>query len=107
MTAYMSGDGALAQVLVGRFGAELALIGESAARRGGTIIAASDQLDGQAVAYAFSKHALIGEEIFQASAYLSDSPVRRGEAVALDFMRWLLIAAIVALAASRILTAGG
>jgi hypothetical protein len=107
MTAYVSGDGAQAQVLVGRFGTELALIGEAGVRRGGTVIAASDQLDGQAVAYAFSKHPLIGEEIFQASAYLSESAVRRGEAVALDVLRWILIAAIIALAASRILNTGG
>jgi hypothetical protein len=107
MTAYISADGAQAQVLMGRFGTELALIGEAGVRRGGTVIAASDQLDGQAVAYAFSKHALIGEEIFQASAYLSESAVRRGEAVALDVLRWLLIAAVIVLAASRILNTGG
>lgn len=107
LTAAAASDRAMAHVLVGRFGPELALIGESAVRRGGTVIAASDRLDGQAVAFAFSKHALIGEELFQASAYLDDSPVRRGEAAALDVLRWLLIAAIVALAAGHILTVGG
>lgn len=107
MTAYVSGDGAQAQVLVGRFGTELALISEASVRRGGTVIAASDQLDGQAVAFAFSKHPLIGEEIFQASAYLSESALRRGEAVAVDVLRWVLIVAILGLAASRILNVGG
>lgn len=106
MTAYISGDGAQSQVLVGRFGTELALISEAGVRRGGTVLAASDQLDGQAVAYAFSKQPLIGEEIFQASAYLTESALRRGEAVALDVLRWILIAAIIALAASRILNTG-
>lgn len=107
MTAYLSADGVQTQVLTGRFGAEIALIGEAGVRRGGTVIAASDQLDGQAIAYAFSKHALIGEEIFQASAYLGESAVRRGEAVAVDVLRWILIAAIIALAASRTLNTGG
>lgn len=107
MTAYVSADGAHAQVLVGRFGTELALISEAGVRRGGTVIAASDQLDGQAVAYAFSQHPLIGEEIFQASAYLTENSVRRGEAVALDVLRWVLIAAVIALAANRILNTGG
>ena len=107
MTAYVSGDRASSQVLVGRFGTELALISEASVRRGSVLIAASDQLDGQAVAFAFSQHALIGEEIFQASAYLGNSGVRRGEAVALDMLRWLLIVAVVALAAHRLINMGG
>lgn len=107
MTAYMSGDGALGQVLVGRYGVEMALIGEAAVRRGGTVIAASTQLDAQAVAYAFSTQPLIGEELFQASAYLSASRVRRGEALAMDVLRWILILAVLAIAASRLLNTGG
>lgn len=107
MTAYMSGDSANSHVLVGRFGVELALIAEFGVRRGGTVLAASDQLDGQAVAFAFGKYPLIGEEIFHASAYLSTSRLRRGEAVGMDVLRWLLIAVVVALAAYRITNTGG
>lgn len=107
LTAYLSGDGAMGGVLVGRYGTELALVSEFTVRRGGTVIAASDQLDGQAVAFAFSKHALIGEEIFQAASYLTGGKLRRGETAALDVMRWLLITAIVAIAAYRLTNTGG
>lgn len=107
MTAYVSGDGASSQVLVGRYGVELALIAEASVRRGGLVIAASDQLDGQAAAFVFSKHTLIGEEIFQAAAYLGDSAVRRGEVAALDILRWVLIVVVVALAANRLIISGG
>lgn len=107
MTAYVAADRSPTQVMVGRFGPEIALIGEASVRRGAPFIGATDRLDGQAVAYAFSKAPLIGEELFQASAYLSDRAVRRGEAVAMDILRWLLIAAVIAVAAARIVGAGG
>lgn len=107
LTALQPLEDISANVLVGRFGTELALIAESSVRRGHPVIAATDRLDGQAVAFAFSSRTLIAEELFQASAYLGDSATRKGETVALDLLRMLLVGVIVLVAAQRVLNGGG
>lgn len=95
LTASMGVNNVNANVLVGSFGPELALIAEAAARRDQGIIAASDQLEGQAVAYATSDQPLIGEEIFAAGAYLGDEASFRAALVTQDLLRWLLIIIIL------------
>ncbi len=85
-------------LLVGAFGPELALVSQAAARHGQHFLAASDQLDGQAVAWATGTEPLIGEEIFFAGAYLNPTPGNQAALVMQDTLRWLLIAALVALA---------
>lgn len=104
LTAAMSDDNIGANLLAGSFGPELALIGEAAHRRDQPLIAASDQLEGQAVAYAFSDQPLIAEELFAGGAYLSTNAAQIGALVAQDVLRWLLIAALVA---SAVLAAVG
>ncbi|MBC7814144.1 MAG: hypothetical protein H7175_23520 [Burkholderiales bacterium] len=91
LTGMLGDDDVSAHVLVGSFGTELALIAGAAARRGQPVIAASDQLQGQAVAFAMSESALIGEEIFAAGAYLGESNSQVASIFALDVLRWLLI----------------
>jgi hypothetical protein len=86
-----------ANVLVGSFGPELALITEAAARRNQDLIAASDQLTGQAIAYAMSDQPLIGEEIFAAGAYTGQAASQRAALVAQDLLRWLLILLLIIL----------
>lgn len=85
-------------ILVGTYGAEIALVLDAAARRGATTIATSDDLVGQAAAFVMSTTPLIGEEVFVASAYL-DTEGTRGNAlggvIALDILRVGLIAAII------------
>lgn len=107
LTALQSNEDVSSSVLVGRFGIELALAAESAARRGHPVIAATDRLDGQAVAYAFSTHPLIGEELFQSGAYLDGGATRKGETVALDLLRIVLIGVIALVAVQRFLNGGG
>jgi hypothetical protein len=84
-----------ANFLVGSFGPELALIADAAYRRNQPVIAASDQLEGQAVAFAVSDRPLIGEEIFNAGAFLGGEPGQVAGAVAQDVLRWLLIVLIL------------
>jgi hypothetical protein len=107
LTALQTQEDTSAQVLVGRFGPELALAAEATVRRGHAVLAASDRLDGQAAAYAFSRAPLIGEELFQASAYLGDSAARKGETVALDLLRIGLVVVIALVAAARVINGGG
>ena len=90
-------------ILVGSFGPELALIGESGARGKYTQVAVSDRLEGQAVAYAISDEPLIGEEMFVGGAYLSRQAVHLGSAVAQDVLRWLVVLAILGAAALKFL----
>lgn len=106
LTATIADDNVGTNVLVGSFGPELALIADAAYRRNQPLIAASDQLEGQAVAYALADQPLIGEELFAAGAYMSagQDNAQVTTVVVLDTLRWLLIAAMVAVA---ILTALG
>ena len=46
--------------------------------------------------------ALIGEELFVAGAYMSDSAAQHGSVVTLDVLRWLLILGILIATANAI-----
>jgi hypothetical protein len=82
-------------ILLGRYGFEMALLGESALRHDQTLIAHSDLVEGQAIAFAQADHVLIGEELYVAPAYMGDGLLAQGGVIALDFLRWLVIAGIV------------
>lgn len=84
-------------VLTGSHGIEIALMLDPSNRRNLPSIAVSNQLEGQAVAYAISDYPLIGEEIFAASGYLSDNLKWAKRNLVLDLLRWLLAIAIIAL----------
>jgi hypothetical protein len=85
-------------VLLGRFGPEMMLTAENAIRYNRLLIAQSDQIDGQAVAYAVSETPLIGEELYAGGAYLSESPLQIGGVLAQDVLRYIVIATIIGLA---------
>ena len=82
-------------VFVGDFGAESALIAESAERENSTLIAASDNLSAQSVFYATSQDPLIGEELFATGAYVGAGAVHEASLTVQDILRWLVIAAIL------------
>ncbi|MFP4323322.1 MAG: DUF6754 domain-containing protein [Anaerolineales bacterium] len=85
-----------AHLLLGTYGAELALIGESAARHRQQMVANSTLLEGQAVAYAMADETLIGEELFVGSAYLDrDNVLHMSTLIAQDTLRWVVIAGIL------------
>lgn len=107
LTAMMHDEKVSTSLLAGRFGAELALILESSVRRNKAAVAVSDQLDGQAIAWAFSNHVLIGEEIFNAGAYLGGETGYYAQIITVSSLRWLLILALLALLATRLTQSGG
>lgn len=80
-----------AHILAGSFGAELGLILDSARRNRQGTLAVSDQLQGQAVAYAMADEALIGEELFAAPAWVSDEGRAAADAIVMDVWRALLM----------------
>jgi hypothetical protein len=95
LTATLGDERVSGSILLGSFGAELTLVLDAARRKKQGSIASSIDLQGQAAAYALADETLIGEEMFVAGAYLGDSAAQRGAVVALDTLRWLLIAGIV------------
>jgi hypothetical protein len=84
-----------ANVLVGHFGPEIALLTESADRENQTMIGASDNLSGQAVLFASTQDALIGEELFAAGAYLGTGASHAASLVVQDILRWLILLALL------------
>lgn len=85
-------------ILLGRFGIELALFGESALRHDQTLMAHSDLPEGQAIAFAQADQVLLGEELYVGPAYINRRPVHVGGVVALDVLRWLVILGILVVA---------
>jgi hypothetical protein len=89
-------SGASSHILLGQIGPELALLTEAAHRKRQKVAAYSIGLEGQAIAYASADHALLGEELFVAPAYLEgNQALQVGSAVALDVLRWFVIVIII------------
>jgi hypothetical protein len=89
-------EGVGANLLVGNFGSEVALIAEASERAGSPTLGGTDNLTGQAVMYAVVEDPLIGEETFATGAYLGASKLHHGSLYAQDVLRWVLILAILA-----------
>jgi hypothetical protein len=84
-----------ANVVLGDFGAEAALLAEAADRENTHLIAASDNLSAQSVLYAAAQDPLIGEELFAAGAYVGAGPSHEASLQVQDVLRWLIIVAIL------------
>ncbi len=84
-----------ANVLIGNFGVEAALMVDAAERANTFTLAASDNLAAQAVLYANAQEPLIGEELFAAGAYMDAGPVHTASLTVQDILRWLIIAALL------------
>lgn len=84
-----------ANIMLGNFGVEAGLIADAAARQNSFLLAASDNLPGQAVLYASAQEPLIGEELFAVSEYINHSPMHAASLTVQDILRWMLIAGIL------------
>jgi len=82
-------------ILVGHFGPEAALLADAAERSHATTIGASDNITGQAVLFAGSQEALIGEELFAAGAYLGNDASHAASLTVQDILRWLVVLVMV------------
>jgi len=92
-----------ANILVGSFGAEVALLTDAIERENAFSMAASDSLIAQAALYATASEPLIGEELFAIPAYLQASSFHTASLKAQDILRWLVIAAILAGSALKLI----
>jgi hypothetical protein len=84
-----------ANVLMGSFGVEAALLTDAAERANTFTLAASDNLATQAVLYASAQEPLIGEELYAAGAYVDAGPMHVSSLAVQDILRWLAILAIL------------
>jgi Domain of unknown function (DUF6754) len=94
-----------ANIFMGDFGAESALLAEASDRENTSLIAASDNLSAQSVFYASSQEPLIGEELFAAGAYVGAGASHEASLNVQDILRWLIILAIIIGAGLKILGA--
>lgn len=84
-----------ANVLLGDFGAEAALLADAADREDANLIAASDNLSAQSILYASAQDPLIGEELFASGAYIGAGASHDASLQVQDILRWLVILAIL------------
>jgi hypothetical protein len=85
-----------ANVLIGNFAAEVAIINEAAERAHSLTLAGTDNVPGQAVLYATAQETLIGEETFAGGAYLGAGLTHIASLHVQDIFRWILIGVISA-----------
>ncbi len=92
-----------ANIMIGHFGPEAALLTEASDRENVISIGASDDLSGQAVLFANTTDALIGEELFATGAYLGAGASHAASLTVQDILRWLVILGLLGGAAAKFL----
>jgi hypothetical protein len=109
-TAYAAGvmgllerESVTGNVMVGAFGDEYLLMGETGARLGlQQVVGAADPMVLPFV-YASADETLVGEEMFATGGYTTRSPMQVGSLLTQDWARWAVIAVILVAAIARIL----
>lgn len=84
-----------ANIFAGHFGTEIALLTEAGERSRSLTVAGSDSIPAQAVLYATSDEALLGEELYAAGAYLGAGSAHSASLRMQDILRWVLVVAIM------------
>jgi hypothetical protein len=93
-----------ANVMVGTFGQEYLLMGETGARRGVQQIVGAADPQTLPLVYVSANETLVGEEMFAAGAYTTRLPIQIGSLLTEDWARWAVIVAIVVTAIVKVLT---
>jgi hypothetical protein len=84
-----------ANVMIGAFGPEAAMIVEQGAQRGVAQVASTSNVAALPLLYPSSDHLLVGEEMFVSGAYIGANPGHVASLVVQDLFRWLLVLAIL------------
>jgi hypothetical protein len=90
-------------VMIGTFGTEYLLMGETGARRGVRQVVGTSDPNTLSLMYASADETLIGEEIFAGGAYTMGLPAQVASLLAEDWARWLIILVIIVAAIVKIL----
>lgn len=80
-----------ANVIIGHFGPEVALLTDAADRSNSLSVAAADDPTAQAVLYASVDDPLVGEELFAAGAYVNAGSAHQASLQVQDMLRWAII----------------
>ena len=80
-----------ANVFIGHFGPEIALLTDAADRANGLAVAAADDPAAQAVLFTSVDDPLIGEELFAAGAYTNAGITHQASLQVQDILRWVVI----------------
>lgn len=92
-----------ANVMVGSFGLEYVLIGETGADQRLRQIVGAAEPEALPFMYATADETMIGEEMFAAGAYTRGLPAQTASLIAEDVLRWLVVAGILVAALFKIL----
>lgn len=87
----MQDENVSANVLIGHFGPEVALLTDAAERANSQAVAAAVDPSAQAVLYASVDDPLVGEELFAAGAYSNAGYAHQASLQVQDILRWALI----------------
>lgn len=82
-------------LMIGRFGAEIAIVTESAEREGMEQVVGSDDPTAMALAVVATDKVLLGEEVFVSGAYLHGEPAQLASIQLQDILRVLAIVGIL------------
>lgn len=88
-------------IMIGSFGDEYLLMGETGAHRGVHQIVGTADPQTLPLVYATADETLVGEEMFAASAYATRDPVQIGSLLSEDWLRWGVIVAILVATVAR------
>lgn len=88
-------------VMVGAFGDEYLLMGETGAQRGVHQIVGTADPQTLPFVYASADEALVGEDMFAVGAYITRLPMQIGSLLAQDWARWVVVAAIIVAAVAK------
>lgn len=91
----MKDEDVSANILIGHFGPEVALLTDAAERSNSPAIAATVDPSAQALIYASVDDPLIGEELFAAGAYSEAGIAHQASLQAQDILRWAIILALL------------
>ena len=80
-----------ANIIIGNFGPEVALLTDTAERTNSISVAATNEPAAQAILYASVEDPLIGEELFAAGAYNNAGTAHQVSLKVQDILRWVII----------------
>jgi hypothetical protein len=104
VTEVIHHGGVGSNIMMGRFGSEVAIITEAAARARVEQVIGSDDLEALSVAAVVTDNVLIGEELLASPAYLEGLPAQVASLQTQDLLRLLVGGAILLVALVRLVT---
>lgn len=82
-------------ILVGSYGAEVALLTDGGERSSNMTLAGTDDISAQAILYATAHEPLIGEELYAGGAYIQAGAIHSASLRAQDAIRWMIVVIIL------------